>query len=303
MILGMTLFLARHSPASLISRGLTRTIAGRRHPVGLHSVGHESSDITHKRLKDDRRRRRVAARGHRHGHRGGAAGGRTGSDVVVRLGQHGLRVVGRRVVGRGPVARARRQQPAQAALEEVGAVVERPARERRAPAARLEVPVAAAVQLLVGRHPEAHHLQPGARGQTRRGRAGRAGGGALTRYSWQQSSTVTQKRWKAALSATQATHALQRPHASASASGPSGGAAARHSARKYCKQPHSIQQHMLTRLARNPRKYRWFRAPGIDRPPARLFDKKSESLERVPGLIEMTGERASRLLVLYATDR
>lgn len=69
---------------------------------------------------------------------------------------------------RRPVRVARRQQPAQPAAEEVRAVVEGAARERRAAAARLEVPVAAAVQLLVGRHAEAHHLRRPRRALVRR---------------------------------------------------------------------------------------------------------------------------------------
>lgn len=64
--------------------------------------------------------------------------------------------------GLGPVGAARREAAGrEAALEEVDAVVERAAAEGRAAAARLEVPVAAAVQLLVGRHAEAHHLRTG----------------------------------------------------------------------------------------------------------------------------------------------
>lgn len=106
----------------------------------------------------------------------GAGPGPHSHVVVGRVGrQHGRRVrvrpVGavravrvravRRVrpvqAGGGPVARPARRQPARRAPEELGAVPQRAAREGRAPAARHEVPVAAAVQLLVGGHAQAHH--------------------------------------------------------------------------------------------------------------------------------------------------
>lgn len=89
------------------------------------------------------------------------SGGR-GSDVLA--GQHGLAVAATAAVQPGPVPRRRR--PAQPQMEEVCAVQQRPAREGRAAAARLEVPVAPAVQLLVRRHAEADHLE-GKRGLVR----------------------------------------------------------------------------------------------------------------------------------------
>jgi hypothetical protein len=80
------------------------------------------------------------------------SGGRAAAWAPCRRGRARARGRGRgRARGRGR-GRATRAQP-----EEVGAVAQRPARERRAAAARLEVPIAAAVQLLVGRHAEAHH--------------------------------------------------------------------------------------------------------------------------------------------------
>lgn len=89
---------------------------------------------------------------------GPARGGPARRSHVVLVAQHGLRIRrGVVQVSAGPIMRARLEQPAQAAAEEVGAVVERPAREGRAAAARLEVAVAAAVELLVGGHAEAHH--------------------------------------------------------------------------------------------------------------------------------------------------
>lgn len=169
-------------------------------------------------------------------------------DVV----QHGLGVGG---VGLGgPVARAR-LRPAEPQPEEVGAVAQRAAREGRAPAARLEVAVAPAVQLLVRRHAEAHHLKRDGRRSdlSRPRRREERTRENRTRYSWQHVSTVTQNRWKAALSTTQASQALHCAQSCTTSSGAP--APLGHSARKYSTPPHSIQQHITRRLTRKPMKY------------------------------------------------